>query len=210
MSDMSMNKVIHGAVRRDLDRFIAALRAFRSGDRTRAKQLATAWANFYDQLTYHHESEHRIAWPALESVGVSKELLVTLDAEHLAMAGALEQTSTAMAALARTAGSEEAQAALAAFQHLQAVTTQHLDHEEAELEPVFQAKRETPEIKAMGRAFSKVSPARGGQFFAWVMDGASPAERATLTHEVPGPVLSIIGGIFGRNYRKNIATVWTA
>ena len=29
---MSMNKVIHGAVRRDLDRFDAALRAFADGD----------------------------------------------------------------------------------------------------------------------------------------------------------------------------------
>jgi len=25
---------------------------------------------------------------------------------------------------------------------------------------------------------------------------------------VPGPVISIIGGIFGRGYRKNVAPVW--
>jgi Hemerythrin HHE cation binding domain len=208
MSEMSMNKAIHGAFRRDLDRFVAALGAFPPGDRARARQLDTAWANFDDQLTTHHEGEHDIAWPALESVGVSKELLATMDAEHETMAAALARARTAMSALARTAGAEEAQAALAALQDLRAVTSQHLDHEEAELENVYLAKRDTPEIKAMGKEFGKVGPAKGGRFFAWVLDGASPDEREAVTKQVPGPVLSIIGGIFGRGYRKEIAPVW--
>ncbi len=122
MTEMSMNKAIHGAFRRDLDRFIAALRAFPAGDLTRARQLATAWANFDDQLTHHHEGEHTIAWPALQSIGVSQELLATMDAEHESMAAALTETRAAIGALARTAGAEEAEAALAAFQKLQAVT----------------------------------------------------------------------------------------
>lgn len=208
MAEMSMNKVIHGAVRRDLDRFIAALRAFAPGDLARARQLETAWTNFDDQLTYHHEGEHAIAWPALESVGVSKDLLASLDAEHEAMAASLRETRSAMGDLAKRAGAEEAGAALAAVQRLQAVTVAHLDHEEAEIEPVYLARRDTPEIKAMGKAFAKVSPARGGRFFAWVLDGASAEERAAVTHEVPGPVLTVIGGIFGRGYRKGVAPVW--
>jgi hemerythrin-like domain-containing protein len=208
MSEISMNKAIHGAFRRDLDRFISALSEFAPGDRARAQQLHTAWANFDDQLTQHHESEHAIAWPALESVGVSKQLLETMDAEHETMANALAGTRVAMDALVRSAGAEEAQAALAAFQELQRVTLVHLDHEEAEIEDVYMTKRETPEMKAMGRAFGKVSPARGGRFFAWVLDGASPDERAAVTRDVPGPVLAIIGGVFGRGYRKNVAPVW--
>jgi hypothetical protein len=208
MGEMSMNKAIHGAVRRDLDRFIAALSAFPPGDLTRAQQLGTAWANFDDQLTFHHEGEHTIAWPALASVGVKQEVLATMDAEHETMAAALTDARTALAALARTAGATEAQAALAALQKLKEVTVAHLDHEEAEIEEIYQAKRDTPELKAMGRAFAKVSPSRGGRFFAWVLDGASPEERAAVTHEVPGPVLSIIGGVFGRGYRKDVASVW--
>jgi len=208
MGEMSMNKVIHGAFRRDLDRFIAALSTFPAGDRDRARQLGTAWENFDDQLTHHHEGEHSTAWPALEAVGVSKELLATMDAEHDSMAAALAETRTAIGALTRTAGGNEASAALAAVERLKEVTVAHLDHEEAELEDVYLAKRDTPEVKAMGKAFAKVSPARGGRFFAWVLDGASPEEREAVTREVPGPVLSVIGGIFGRGYRKNIAPVW--
>lgn len=209
MAEMSMNKAIHGAVRRDLDRFIAALRSFTPGDVTRAEQLHRAWANFDDQLTRHHEDEHAIAWPALEAVGVSRQVLTTMDAEHETMAASLAEARAAMASLARTAGSQDAETALAALQKLQVVTVEHLDHEEAEIEDVYLAKRDAPEIKAMGRAFGKVSPARAGRFFAWVLDGASPAEREAIGRNVPGPVLAVIGGVFGRGYRKKVAPVWT-
>jgi hypothetical protein len=208
MAQMSMNKAIHGAFRRDLDRFVAALQAFPPGDLQRARQLDVAWQNFDDQLTYHHEGEHETAWPALRSIGVSDEVLATMDAEHHTMAEALEEVRTAMAELSGTAGLEESQVALAAFERLRAVTVAHLDHEESEIEDVYLANRDTPQMKAMGRAFGKVSPARGGRFFAWVLDGASPAEREAVTGEVPKPVLGIIGGVFGRGYRKNVAPVW--
>jgi hypothetical protein len=209
MNEMSMNKAIHGAFRRDLARFVAALAAFPAGDGIRASRLLAAWDNFEDQLTHHHQGEHTIAWPALEAVGVSKELLTTMDAEHDTMADALKGAGDAMRALARTASASDAESALAAMRELQGVTVHHLDHEELEIEDIYLSKRETPEIRAMGKAFAKVSPARGGRFFAWVLDGATPDEKATVTRDVPGPVLAVIGGVFGRGYRKNIAPVWT-
>ena len=124
------------------------------------------------------------------------------------MATALGEARTAMERLTQTADADDARTALAALQTLRGVTVTHLDHEEAELEPVYLAKRDTPEIQAMGKKFAKAGPARGGRFFTWILDGASPAERAAVENEVPGPVLKIIGGIFGRGYRKNVAPVW--
>ncbi len=208
MTEMSMNRAIHGAIRRDLDRFTAALGTFPAGDKGRAQQLGTAWQNFDDQLTEHHEGEHTIAWPALRAVGASSELLATMDAEHATMAAALVRTRTAMAALTAGAGSEQARAALAACEQLRTVTLLHLDHEEAEVEDLYLANRESPELKAMGKEFGKAGPVKGGRFFAWVLDGASPDERAAIARDVPGPVLTIIGGIFGCRYRRDVASVW--
>ena len=208
MAEMSMNKVIHGAVRRDLDRFVAALSAFPAGNKGRAQQLGTAWANFDDQLTYHHEGEHETAWPALQAVGVSPELLTTMDTEHEAMATALAAARNAMGRMQETAGADDARTALASMQTLREVTVHHLDHEEAELEGVYLEKRNTPEIKAMGKQFAKAGAKRGGRFFAWVQDGATPAEQEAINGEVPAPVRAIIGGVFGRGYRKNVAPVW--
>jgi hemerythrin-like domain-containing protein len=205
---MSMNKAIHAAFRRDLQRFIDALGRFPAGDRQRAGQLATAWANFDAQLTNHHEGEHEIAWPALESIGVSHEVLAQMDAEHDMMAAALVTARATIATLNRTASAEDAAAALAALQELQRVTVHHMDHEEAEIEPVYLEKKDSAEMKAMGRQFAKVSPSQGGTFFAWALDGAGPEESAAITGTVPKPVLTVISGIFGRNYRKSVASVW--
>ena len=203
-----MNKVIHGAFRRDLARFTSALSSFTPGDVERGSQLAAAWANLDDQLRVHHTGEHEIAWPALTAMGTSPTLLATMDAEHDSMAAAIDDVRAAMPALTRTAGPDDVANALVAFERLQAVTVAHLEHEETELEPVYLGKKDRPEMKAMGRAFGKVSPARGGRFFAWLTDGASPEEMAALKGEIPGPVLAMIGGVFGRSYRKNIAPVW--
>ncbi len=203
-----MNKAIHGAFRRDLDRFVGALNDFPDGNRERAQQLATAWNNFDDQLTHHHEGEHTIAWPALQSMGVSRDLLATMDAEHDTMAAALTEARGAMATLARSARGDDAKAALTAMEQLRTVTLQHLDHEESELEAFYLDNVDAPEIKAMGKKFAKVSPARGGRFFAWLLDGATAAQRAAITDGIPGPVLSVLTGVFGRGYRKNIAPVW--
>jgi hypothetical protein len=165
--------------------------------------------NFDDQLTYHHEGEHAIAWPALRSVGVSPDLLVELDAEHDTMATALAEARAATHALTRSGGAPEASTARDAVVRLREVTEAHLDHEEAELEGVYQAKRDTPEIKAMGKAFAKEGgAARGGRFFAWVLDGASPEERRAVTSTVPGPVLAVLTKVFGRGYTKEVAPVW--
>ena len=208
MAEMSMNKAIHGAFRRDLDRFIAALDRFPAGNQTRAGQLAAAWENFDDQLNHHHTGEHEIAWPHLRAIGVSDELLATMDAEHADMVAALTKARSAMQSLAATASAPDAQNAKASIEELQTEMLKHLEHEEAELEPVYQKNRESDEIKAMGKEFGKVSPSRAGRFFAWLSDGASPEETAAVAGTVPGPVLAIIGGIFGRGYRKNIAPVW--
>jgi hemerythrin-like domain-containing protein len=208
MAEMSMNKAIHAAFRRDLQRFIDALERFPAGDRQRAEQLGTAWANFDEQLTHHHEGEHEIAWPALQSVGVSQDLLTQMDAEHDTMATALTATRSTLGTLRRTASAEDAEAALTAMRELQRVTVQHLDHEESAIEPVYLKNKDSAELKAMGRQFAKVSPSQGGTFFAWALDGAGPEESAAITGTVPKPVLTIISGIFGRNYRKSVAPVW--
>ena len=113
-----------------------------------------------------------------------------------------------MATLRSTAAAADAAKAHEAFTTLKKVAEAHFDHEEAELEPVYLGKQDDPAIKAMGRKFGRVSLPVAGTFFAWVADGAAPPELAAIRDNVPGPVLTIIGGVFGRRYRRTIAPVW--
>ena len=205
---MSMNKAIHAAFRRDLDRFVDALGRLRDGDAARAEALGRAWDNFDHQLTRHHEGEHDIAWPALVKVGVTQELLDQMDAEHDVMAERLAAARSAMAALRSAPTTANAQTARSAMAELRTVTTEHLDHEEQEIEPVYLDKKDDPVIKQMGRQFGKVSPKEGGVFFAWLSDGADADAMQGMRDNVPPPVLKIIGGLFGRSYRRDIAPVW--
>jgi hemerythrin-like domain-containing protein len=208
---MSMNKVIHCAVRRDLRRFEAALEAFTDGDSSRAAALDRAWQNFDAQLTDHHEGEHEVAWPAMRAIGISDATLTSFDSEHDAMAQELAHTRATMGRLAGSGSRAEADAALAAVRALDEVTTKHLDHEETLTEPALAEHDGEPAVKEMARKFSRRSgPARAGTFFAWMDDGATAQERAALRESVPRPVLAIIGGIFGRTYRKEVAPVWAA
>jgi len=207
---MSMNKVIHGAVRRDLDRFRRALDAFGDGDHERAAALHRAWANFEAQLTEHHEGEHEIAWPALKAIGVAEPTIATFDAEHEQMASDLASTGEAMSTLARTATRADADVAAAAMQRLQATTVTHLDHEERETEPTLAQHEGDPVMKEMGKGFSRrMGVVKAGVFFAWLRDGATADEESALTAQVPRPVLAVISGLFGRRYRKDVAPVWS-
>jgi len=210
MSTISMNKVIHAAIRRDLDRFVGALETFPTGDRDRAAELGKAWDNFDEELSHHHTGEHEIAWPALEQVGVSRATLEQMDAEHETMAAALTTSRAAMSTLRADPSAASSTTALAAVQHLREVTVTHLDHEEQEIEPVYLANTDSAPIKEMGRQFARAqNPARAGRFFAWVMNGATPEEQAAVREGIPKPVLAVISGVFGRRYRKEIAPVWT-
>ena len=205
---MSMNKVIHGAFRRDLDRFLDALGRFRDGDSARAGQLGRAWDNFDFQLTKHHEGEHEIVWPALASVGVGQQMIDQMDAEHEVMAERLSAARASMTALRAAPTAANARTAHTAMGELKTVTTEHLDHEERELEPVYQAKKDDPAIKEMGRKFSKVPPKEGGVFFAWLTDGINADAQASINATIPAPVRAIVSGLFGRSYKKDIAPVW--
>jgi len=207
---MSMNKAIHAAFRRDLDRFLDALGRFPDGDRARAAQLGRAWDNFDLQLTRHHEGEHAIAWPALSKVGVGQEVLDQMDAEHDVMAERLVAARGAMAALRSQPTAANAATARTAMSELRTVTVEHLDHEEREIEPVFQAKHDDPVIKEMGKKFARVGPKEGGVFFAWVLDGADPDAAASIRSTIPGPVLAVLTKVFGRSYTKDVAPVWKA
>src|SRR3712207_1917103 len=126
---MSMNRVIHGAVRRDLGRLTAALDRAPDGDRARAQQLERAFANLREQLTHHHEGEDAHLFPFLRDTGVDPGLLQAMESEHGAMSAALTDSDRAMAAYGRTGSSADAAAARASIARTTEVVERHLGHE---------------------------------------------------------------------------------
>src|SRR4051812_49580966 len=191
---MTMNRVIHQAVRRDLGRLEAALAAAGDGDTARAQQLERAYANLHRELTRHHEGEDQYIFPFLAKAGLPSDLLTAMDDEHHAMADALGQTRAAMAGYAASGSAVDAETARASVARTRAVVDQHLDHEERDLEPLLEPHMETAEWKVVEKQLRRASPVVVGKFFAWVQDGMSNEGHAYLRATVPPPVTAGLGG----------------
>lgn len=205
---LTMNRVIHAAVRRDLDRLDRALAGLADGDLPRAQALDRAYRNLHDELHHHHVGEDTHIWPMLASVGVDRGLLDTMESEHSAMAEALAATGTAMAALAVSGRAADAAAARASLQRTRDVTERHLRHEETELEPQLAPFHDSPEWKAVEKKLRSQPLPVAGRFFAWLTDGMSAEHRAFLKQTVPTPVVTVLSRVFGRRYHRDVAPTW--
>ena len=205
---MTMNQVIHAAVRRDLTRLDRALESFPSGDAERANQLARAYRYLRHELTDHHTGEDELIWPVLGELGVDRSLLEAMESEHHAMSEALTETSTAMTALVARPEADTAAEALASVRRTREVVDRHLDHEEEELEPALVPYLGTPEWKGVEKKLRQRPMSTAGPFLAWLQDGMEPPVRTFLRSTIPGPVLKVIPALFGRSYKRDIAPVW--
>jgi hemerythrin-like domain-containing protein len=205
---MTMNRVIHAAVRRDLTRLATALDRVPDGDRARAEELHRAFANLQEQLTHHHEGEDAHLWPMLSGVGADPELLHAMESEHGAMSEALAGTDAALAAFARTGSSADAATARTSVARTADVVERHLAHEEDELEPVLAPHLGSPEWKAVEKKLRRQPLGVVGRFFAWVTDGMGHQERAYFRATVPPPVTFVLSRTAGRRYLRDVAPVW--
>lgn len=205
---MTMNRVIHAAVRRDLARLEAALDVAPDGDRVRASQLKAAYANLYRELKHHRVGEDNVVFPFLARVEGASGLVRVMEEEHEAMATALAEAGAAMTAYASTGSALEAHAARDAVLRAHEVVERHLHHEEADLEPLILPHLESPEWKAVEKRLRPASLADSGRWMAWVQDGMPEEERAYFSSTIPAPVTFLLSRVAGRSYYREVAPAW--
>jgi hypothetical protein len=220
---LSMNTVIHAAVRRDLQRFRKALEEFPDGtestpggtppeppgSRQRAAELDRAWQHLDHQLYHHHHSEETIFWPALREAGADETLVGDLGGEHDRMAEAMTRTREVMTTFAADPSAANLEQAKVAFADLTTAVETHFVHEERDLEP-FQAQvMESPPMRRAAREIRRTqSPAQAGGYLAWLQDGADPGAQVFLRQQIPAPVLLVFSRVLGRSYTSKIASTW--
>lgn len=211
VAELSMNEIIHSAVRRDFRRFEAALRSFPEGDSRRARQLRRAWETVDRQLHHHHQSEDAHVWPYVRNLGVADPaLLDAMESEHEAMANGLDAVSAALDTLVTYPTAARAAAAGDVLTETARVTERHLEHEETEVMPIIAARVDTPEWKAVEKQLRKGPLSLSGELFAWLLDGGDPATHDALARSVPAPVRFLLSKGFGRSYHREVAPVWRA
>ena len=208
MATMSMNKIIHAAVRRDVTRTEQALRGLPDGDGERARQVQRAWQHLVKELTHHHEAEDSLAWPFLLSRGVDPDLMATMEGEHGAMRDALAAASRAIDGLLVDTTTSRAREAADEVARARTVIDAHLRHEEDDVEPLIAAYEDDPEWKAAATGMRPARLTDAGDALAWMQDGAGEQERASLRATIPAPVIAVMTTVFGRRYRREVAPTW--
>ncbi len=205
---LSINQVIHAAVRRDVGRTEQALRTLPDGDTARARQIRTAWRNLVRELTHHHEAEDEHVWPFLQSRGVDLTLLEEMEAEHVAMKEALASVSTSIDSVVAAPSTFNAAAAADEVARARVVINGHLDHEERDVEGPMGDLADDEEFKAMTKKLRPASPVDAANSLAWMQDGAGERERSSLRAAIPGPVITLLTLLLARRYRREVAPVW--
>ncbi|MCP3421252.1 hemerythrin domain-containing protein [Nocardioides pinisoli] len=205
---LSMNQIIHAAVRPDVTRTEQALRTLPDGDTARARQIRTAWRNLVRELTHHHEAEDEHVWPFLQSRGVDLTLLEQMESEHVAMKQALSSVSTSLDGVVAAPSAINASAAADEVARAREVINGHLDHEERDVEGPMGALKDDEEFKALTKRLRPASPVDAANSLAWMQDGAGERERSSLRATIPGPVVTVLTLLLARRYRREVAPVW--
>ncbi|MGE3361007.1 MAG: hemerythrin domain-containing protein [Acidimicrobiia bacterium] len=208
-ADTSMMRIVHSALRRDLERARTALTSQPSPDARQRRAIARHLAWVMRFLEAHHRSEDDGLYPVvLERRPDAASLLAEMAADHHAVAAAIAAVD---AAAAGTATSDEVLPLIGAIDRLSEVLLPHLAREEDEVMPIVTACLTHGEWQAIEQRYnldgkSKVELGREGH---WLIDDAAPDDRDTVLGLVrPVERFFLLHG-FGRSYRRRARACWT-
>jgi hypothetical protein len=209
-ADTRMMTIVHEALRRDVRRAHVALTDWPPPPPAQQRAIAGHLAWMMAFLRAHHWSEDEGLYPLVrERAPEAGDLLDTMEADHRAIASTVDQLEAAAGGLAE--GDEGAPArVLAALDELDRVLLPHLRREEDEVMPVVSSVVTMREWQAVEQRYnldpkSFVELGREGH---WLIDDASPEDRATVLGLVPAvPRFLLVHGFAG-SYRRRAAACW--
>lgn len=204
--------IVHRALRREIRLLGEMIAAVAPGDVKRAAVLAEHFADVRTGLVNHHEGEDELLWPPMLSrVGLEREVVLRMEAEHERVAETLNAADALVTQWARTADAETRDRAVVALEQHYAVLTEHLDDEEEHLLPLAERFLTAKEWAALGEHFVMSTPkTKLLKFFGMVMEDADERDRAILLGGMPAParlVWRVLGPpLYARTLRKVRAT----
>jgi hemerythrin-like domain-containing protein len=186
--DLTGYRVVHRALRDGTAQLLEALRSFRPGDTAHARALARYWHGYAGELHAHHEVEDLIFFPRLaELAPIAERHQDQVAADHHRIDRLMEEISTAMTSLRRSASSADADAATRDVGALDALLADHLDLEDEDVLPLIARHVSVEEYDSMERAAVKhVGIGRQAAFTVpFLLEAATPEERAHMLSTAP-------------------------
>ena len=210
-ADTRMMTIVHQAVRRDLERATAALGATPPPAARQREAIAEQLAWMMDFLRAHHASEDDGLYPLVrERRPDAASILDEMDRDHRLIASSLDAVEADALAYGRSDDAGERSALLASVGALEEVLLPHLRREEDEVMPIVAEALTAAEWGAIEHEHNVApkSSAQLGREGHWLIDDASPEDRATVLELVPAiPRFVLLHG-YGRSYRRRADACW--
>lgn len=207
-ADTNTMRIVHDAVRRDLDRARVVLTREPPPDAHQRAAIAAHLRWMMALLEAHHRSEDLGLYPLVRERDPSAAaLLDDMARDHEAIAEAIEDVDRAAAINAER---EERKALVDALARLTDVLLPHLRREEDETMPVVSraiTNAEWSDVEQRHNLDGK-SMAQLGKEGHWLIDDASPEDRARVVGLVPPVQRAVLLYGFGPAYRRQARACW--
>jgi iron-sulfur cluster repair protein YtfE (RIC family) len=208
-ADTNMMRIVHSALRRDLQRARVSLTSVPPPDDRQRVAIAEHLEWMMRFLEAHHRSEDVGLYPLVrERDPGAAPLLDEMAKDHEAIAPAVVQLERTAATLVET---DEPDALICALDDLTDVLLPHLQREEDEVMPVVSGVITNAEWRDLEQRHNLdgKSMAQLGREGHWLIDGATGEDRARVLGLVPRvPRLLLLHG-FGPSYRRHASACWS-
>lgn len=208
-ADIEGMGIVHGALRRDLERtrLVLSTEPFPAGRRRLALADHVLWLMQF--LHMHHGGEDAGLWPAVRAANPGAgPLLDRMDRDHRLVAPAIGGVEAAARTYGEDAGGRVV--LLDALAALTAVLLPHLEREEVEMMPVVADSLTGAQLDAIEHEFfvAPLSISQLADVGNWVLDGLDAAGRKRMLNVVPFVQRYVLLYGFGSRYRRKTRLLW--
>jgi hemerythrin-like domain-containing protein len=181
--------IVHRVFRREFRLMPQMVRSTPAGDLARAELVAAHVSELTTALHHHHEGEDELLWPPLlERVTPRAELLERMKAEHAHVATVIIEAERLVGGWRVSAAIDLRDQLADCLEQLSTALNAHLAEEEAEVLPLAAEYLSVEEWALLGeRGMASIPKNRLLVFLGYILEEASPEERASFLHHVPLP-----------------------
>jgi hemerythrin-like domain-containing protein len=199
--------IVHRMFRRECALLPKLVAAVAGGDVARARTVAEHAREVLDMLHHHHVGEDELLWPRLSArTRFHADLLARMDSQHQGLAVLLENAATAFAEWQDAPTAHTSTPLTTLLEQLSTGLNVHFDEEEAEILPIVERVLTAGEYAEVGRrGLLSILMTRRLIVLGYLLEDATPAERAVFLAAIPRPV-RLAYRLIGRRQHRNETT----